>query len=194
MRIIAIAASVAILAGCATSPEYTAYLQAQQDANRQAAEHQKPLVRLTAQPGQQITGLQSLEVYTPTTAPVIQQQRPNEWAAVVGQGIGVIGTIGGIHAGGKAAIGLAGEIRQAGTAGYAHIQAPGAVTTMTGSTGVLGAGAYAIDSTHAPTVVNQPAPTIVTAPDPVIVPPADPVIVPPTIVNPVVVRPEVVTQ
>jgi hypothetical protein len=161
------------LAACATSSEYTAYLQAQQEANRQAAETQKPLVRLTAQPGQQITGLQSLEVYTPTAAPVIQQQRPNEWAAVVQSGLGVVGTLGGVALGGKAAIGMAREIKEAGTAGYSFVQAPGTVTTTTTT----------IDTTHAPTVVTAPDPVIVTQPAPVIV----------TTPDPVVVRPEVVT-
>lgn len=156
------------LAACASSPEYESYLKAQHEANRHAAENQKPLVRLTAQPGQQITGLQSLEVYTPAAAPVIQQQRPNEWAAVVGQGLGVISSIGGLAVGGKAAIGLAREVRQAGTAGYPFVQAPGTVTTTT------------IDTTHAPTVVTAPDPVIVTQP-------------PVQVVNPVVVRPEVVT-
>ena len=32
------------LTACATSSEYTAYLQAQQEANKQAAEHQATLV------------------------------------------------------------------------------------------------------------------------------------------------------
>lgn len=169
----------ALAAGCSTTGDYKAYLQAQAEANRQAAEGQKPLVELTAQPGQPITGLSSLKVYPPTAAPVIQQSRPNEWAGVVGQGLGVLGTLGGIHYGGKAAVGLASEIRQAGTAGYAHIQAPGTVTTNTLSgTGTLGSGAYShTDSTHAPTVVTTPDPVIVTQPAPVIVPAPDPVIV-----------------
>ena len=179
-----------VIAGCASSPDYDSYLKAQTEANRQAQESQKPLVRLTAQPGQQITGLQSLEVFAPTSMPVIQQARPNEWAAVVGQGLGVLGTVGSIYYGGKAAASLASEVRQAGTAGYAHIQAPGAITTTSTSTtttntmsgtGVLGSGTYStdqhnitssynpttgsynpVDSTHTPTVVFQPAPVVVT--------------------------------
>lgn len=153
------------LAGCASDKEYGAYIAAQQEANRQAAADQKPLVRLTAQPGQTITGLASLEVYTPTAAPVIQQARPNEWVGVINTGLAVTGTVLGIHAGGIAAGRLADSVGRAGTAGYAHVQAPGSVATttntMTGSTGVLGSGSY--DATHTPTVVNQPAPVQIPA-------------------------------
>lgn len=177
--------SALILSACAT-PGYDSYLQAQSEANRQALEAQKPLIKITAQPGQQITGLQSLEVYTPQQMPVIQQARPNEWAAVLGQAVGVVGQIGSIYYGGQAAIGIAGEIRQAGTAGYAHIQAPGAVTTTTNTTttstattntmsnsnGVLGSGTYQIDQTHVPTIVT-----------PAIVQPATPVITPVVVVK-----------
>ena len=61
-----------LLTACASSPDYNQYIQAQTEANKQAMESQKPLVRLVAQPGMAITGLQSLEVYTPSQAPVIQ--------------------------------------------------------------------------------------------------------------------------
>jgi hypothetical protein len=155
------------LAACATSPEYTSYLQAQQEANKQAIEHQKPLVRLTAHPGQTITGLQSLEVYTPTAAPVFQQSRPNEWAAVVQTGLGVVGTLGGIKLGGDAAIGLAGEMRKGASYGYDYMQNP------------LTQPAPLVVTQPAPTIVTQPAPTIVTAPSA-------------QVVNPVVVQPVVV--
>jgi hypothetical protein len=177
---------IPFLTACA-STDYNNYLKAQQEANAQAAQNRKPLIEITAQPGQAITGLAGLKVYMPESAPVIQQQRENEWARVVGQGLSVLGTVGGIYYGGKAAAGLASEVRQAGTAGYAHIQAPGAISTvtttttntttntntMTGSEGVLGSGTYSLDSTHTPTVVLQP----------------DPIIVRPTIVEPTVITP-----
>lgn len=169
----------ALLAGCA-STDYKQYIAAQEKANEMAIKEQKPLVEITAQPGQSITGLAG----------------PNEWVGVFSQGLGVLGTLGGIHYGGKAAVGLASEVRQAGTAGYPFVQAP---TTLSG-TGTIGGGAYS-DSTHAPTVatapdplvvnqpapviVNQPAPTVVTQPAPVIVPAT-----PPTVVNPVVITPD----
>lgn len=186
---------VLLVTGCASDKEYAAYIAAQQEANRQAAAEQKPLVRLTAQPGQTITGLQSLEVYTPTSAPVIQQARGNEWASVVNTGLAITGTVVGIHAGGIAAARLADSVGRAGTAGYAHVQAPGAVTTntMTNSTGVIGSGSY--DSTHMPTIVNQPAPLVVTQPPIQVVTQPDPIVItqppvqvvtqpPPAVVNP----------
>lgn len=107
MKIIAVFIVAIMLAGCASDKEYLAYISAQQEANRQAAADQKPLVRITAQPGQQITGLQSLEIYTPTVAPTIQQARPNEWVGAVQTGLAVTGTILGIRAGGIAAASLA---------------------------------------------------------------------------------------
>ena len=165
--------SVLLLTACATGPEYNQYLQAQSEANKQAVEHQKPLVRLVAQPGMAITGLHSLEVYTPSQAPVIQQARPSEWAAVAQTGLSTLATLGGIKLGGDAVIGLASQVKQAGTFGYQYVKAPG--TSFTNS--------FNSDSTHAPTVVNQPAPIVVNQPAPTIV---DPVIVtqpPPVIVT-----------
>lgn len=134
------------LAGCTASGDYKQYLQAQGDANRVATESQKPLVRLTAQPGQAITGLSSLEVFMPTVMPVVQQARPSEWAGVLGQGISVLGSVAGIHAAGQAAVGLADSVGRAGTTGYQYVQAPQAniatdssnrsvTTTTTTSTG-----------------------------------------------------------
>lgn len=187
---LALLAALALTA-CASDKDYQTYIAAQQHANTQAAADQKPLVRLTAQPGQNITGLASLEVFTPQAAPVIQQARPNEWVGVINTGLAVTGTVLGIHAGGIAAGRLADSVGRAGTAGYQHVQAPGAVTnttnTMTGSTGTLGSGSY--DATHTPTVVVQPAPAQIPAGEVVVV---NPVVVDPAVVNPVVVNPVVV--
>jgi hypothetical protein len=135
-----IAAILAItLTGCSTTGDYSTYVAAQAEANRQAFAEQKPLVRLTAQPGQAITGLAGLEVYMPGTAPTIQQARPNEWAGVVGQGLSVVGAVLGIKYAGEAAIGLANSVGNAGTAGYAHVQAPAANVTTTTTTNTVGA-------------------------------------------------------
>lgn len=171
--LIIILTAAAALAGCATSGDYKAYVDAQAAAQRLAVEAQKPIVRITAQPGQPITGLQSVEVYAPAVAPVVQQARPSEWAGVLGQGLAVTGTVLGIQAAGRAAIGLSDSVGRAGAAGYQYIQAPGAVTTVgdysgaqSGNSGRL-AGGDITDSTHAPTVVMQPAP--VTQPAPVVV-------------------------
>ena len=106
----------------------------------------------------------SLEVYIPSQAPVIQQARPSEWAAVAQTDLSTLATLGGIKLGGDAVIGLASQVRQAGTFGYQYVKAPGPSFTNS----------FNNDSTHAPTVVNQPTPTIVTQPAPTIV---DPVIV-----------------
>lgn len=145
LKLCGVLAVLGVMTGCSTTGDYKAYLQAQAEANRQAAEGQKPLVELTAQPGQAITGLASLKVYTPTAAPVIQQSRPNEWAGVVGQGLAITGTVLGIQAAGKAAIGLADSVGKAGTAGYQFIQAPQANQTISGA-GVIGAGTYSTTS------------------------------------------------
>ena len=123
------------LAGCASSGDYKQYVAAQSEANKLAVDTQKPLVRLTAQPGQAITGLASLEVYTPTAAPVIQQARPNEWVGVLGQGLSILGTVASLKVSGDAAIGLADSVGKWSTAGYSSVQAPAAnISTVTTTT------------------------------------------------------------
>ena len=111
------------LTGCATE-DYGRYVAAQSDANRAAIDAQKPLIRITAQPGQAITGLASLEVYTPTAAPVIQQSRPNEWIGVIGQALGILGTVGSLKVSGDAAVGLVDSVGKWTTTGYSSVQAP----------------------------------------------------------------------
>lgn len=181
------------LTGCASSNEYKQYLAAQSDAHRLSIEAQKPLVRLTAHAGQQITGLASLEVYMPATAPAVQQARPSEWASIIGQGLSIAGTVGGLYLGGRASADLARAVGASSTAGYQWLQAPAAtVTTLntttttstvgansgsnSGNSGRIAAGDIS-DSTHTPTVVTQPAPVIVTQPAPVIVTQPAPVVV-----------------
>lgn len=168
-----------VLAGCSTTGEYRDYLTATHEGHKLALQNQKPLVEIEAAEGQVITGLKAVRVYTPVSAPVVQQARPNEWAGVANNALGVIGSLGGVYLGGKAAEGLATAVGSAATAGYGYIQAPGAVTTTTigansgansGNSGRL-AGGDVTDSTHAPTVVEQPAPVIVTQPAPVVVTP-----------------------
>lgn len=158
MKLILTTIAAITLTGCASNKEF---LQAQLDAQKVASESQKPLVEITAQPGQQITGLAGIKVYMPTQAPQIKQH-VNEWASVVGQGLSVVGTLGGIKFAGDAAIGLSDSIgrNNAGIAGM--IQAPTTNTTTLSGTGTVGSGAFnATDSTHTPTVVNQPTPVIV---------------------------------
>ena len=175
MRIILMMLAL-VLAGCA-STDFRDYLTAQHAANELAMKEQKPLFRLTAQDGQSITGLKSIEVFTPQAPAQIQQARPNEWAGVLNNAISVAGGVGQVIATGRAAVGIADSVGKAATAGYGFIQSPGAVTTTTigansgansGNSGRL-AGGDVTDSTHAPTVVEQPAPVVVTQPQPVIV-------------------------
>lgn len=180
-RMLAIAAAV-LMSACASGGDYKAYLAAHAEAQRLTADTQKPLVELTAHPGQPITGLAGLRVYMPTQAPVVQQARPNEWAAVVGQGLSIVGTVGSIVAAGRAASNLADSVGNASTAGYGYIQAPAANVTTTTTTHSIGdysganagnsgriAGTSMTDSTSTPTVVTQPPPVVVTQPAPVIV-------------------------
>lgn len=176
----AIVIGVVALTGCA-SGNYGEYVKAQSDANRLAVESQKPMVRLTAQPGQPITGLASLEVYAPTSAPVIQQSRPNEWAGVLGHGISVAGSVLGIKYAGEAATSLADSVGRSSNAGYQYIQAPAAnvstvttdasTVTTTSTTSTVGdnsgsnsgnsgriAGTSMSDATSEPTVVHAVTP------------------------------------
>jgi hypothetical protein len=172
------------LAGCAGSGDYAKYVDAQAQLAR---ENQKPLLILEAQDGQPIAGLKRLEVNAPGGNPgsVIAAPR-NEWAGVIQSGLGVLGTVGGVVAGGMAAKGLATAVGNAATAGYSHVQAPGAstvtTTTNTASNGsVAGGGSVApVTSTTtatttttttdnhsqtAPPTVVQPQPGRVCAPD-----------------------------
>lgn len=121
-----------ILGGCAASPDYTNYLTAQTNANMNHV--QKPLLVLEGHNGQPITGLARVEVNMPTQAPVIQQARPNEWAGVASQALGVVGVIGGVMATGKAMSGVAEAVGQSSTVGYQYVQTPQANVTTTTTT------------------------------------------------------------
>lgn len=200
--------ALSALTGCASSSDYKQYLVAQSQAHRMSIETQKPLVRLTAHAGQQITGLASLEVYMPASAPVVQQARPNEWAAVIGQGLSIAGTVGGLYLGGRASADLARAVGSSSTVGYQFVQAAAATVTNTtntttttattttstvgansgsnsGNSGRIAAGDIS-DSTHTPTVVTQPAPVVVTQPAPTVITQPAPIIVtqPPPIIVP----------
>ncbi|MCK0507902.1 hypothetical protein [Aromatoleum anaerobium] len=174
MRYIMMMLAALLLAGCSTSGEYRDYLTAQHEANKLAA-NQPPLFRLTAQDGQAITGLKSVEVFMPQAPAQIQQARPNEWAGVLNNAISTAGGVGQVIATGRAAVGIADSVGKAATLGYSHIQAPGAVTTIgdnsganSGNSGRI-AGGDQIDSTSAPTVVLQPEPVVVEQPAPLVV-------------------------
>lgn len=99
MKIILALVVALALTGCA-SDGYQQYLSAQSAA----IQSQKPMLEIVAQPGQPITGLASIRVYGPGMS--IQQERPNEWAAVVASGLQVAGVVGGIVAAGQASANL----------------------------------------------------------------------------------------
>lgn len=170
-----------LMAGCASTESYGRYLAAQAQATQAAIKAQKPLLKITAQSGQAITGLSSIEVYGQAALPTFQQERPNEWAAVAQSGLQMLGVVGGVIAGGRAAEDLANAVGKSSTYGYQYIQASGPVTTNNTSTLTTSttdshavdshntvdshaiSGSYnPVDNTGTPTVVYQPAPVVVT--------------------------------
>lgn len=167
-----------VLAGCGTTRDFRDYLTAQHSVTELSIKEQKPLVRIEAQPGQQITGLAKIEVYAPQAIPQIQQARPNEWAAVANNAIDKLGGVGQVIATGRAVVGIADVVGDAATAGYGYIQAPGAVTNIgdnsganSGNSGRL-AGGDVTDSTQPPVIVRPDVvrPDVVQIPTQVIVP------------------------
>lgn len=177
MKHVLVALFALFLVACSTSGDYQQYLAAQQAATSAALAAHKPLVLIEAHEGQPITGLKRIEVNTPMEAPVVQQSRPNEWAAVADRAIGVLGTGLGLKLGGDAAIGLAREVGRASSTGYGFVQAPGAVTTTnttigansganSGNSGRL-AGGDVTDSTHTPLIAR---PEVVVVPTQVVTP------------------------
>jgi hypothetical protein len=111
-----------------------------------------------------------------------QIQMPDDpWARVADRAMGVIGTIGGIWAGGEAAIGLVGAV--GGVVGTALQSMPDAV--------VVTQPAPVVVDPQAPVVVTQPAPIVVTQPPPLVVETPPPTIVyphPAQVVDPVIVQ------
>jgi hypothetical protein len=103
------------LSGCATAEEKQAYMNAQLDALKL----QKPLLLLRAKSGESIElrGVEELAVHAPVNAQNgLIRQHQSEWAPVLREGLGIIGTVGGIYYGGQAAVQLADSIgRSAGT-------------------------------------------------------------------------------
>ena len=159
MKVIAIAIALS-LAGCATSDGYQRYLQAQSAAIKA----QKPMLRITAEKGQAITGLASIEVYGPGMS--IQQERPSEWAAVATSALQVVGVVGGIVAAGQASANLVDSV-----GGLGISSSVTNTDNRTWDRHDISNSYNPADSTHAPTVVTQPAPLVVTQPAPLVVVP-----------------------
>lgn len=102
-----ILAALVGLAGCSSKEEVLAYYQ----ANLEAIKAQPPIVKLKAQPGQQITGLESLEVYAPQPGGGRVAQHEDPGWKVLGQGVGAAAAVGGAY------VALDGANKIAGTVG-----------------------------------------------------------------------------
>ncbi len=160
------------LTGCASSDGYQRYLSAQSAAIKA----QKPMLRITAEKGQAITGLASIEVYGPGMS--IQQEKDSEWAAVVSSGINVLGVVGGIVAAGNASENLVQAV------GGLGISSSVVTTTTDNRTVDTHAITDSYNATATPTVVTSPAPVIVEQPAPIVIQQPAPVIVQPQVVMP----------
>lgn len=126
--------TISLLAGCAVpvDPNYTNYLQVMAKAK---AQEQPPLVEMTCPAAGCVVS--SFKVYAPPgggqqvaqiAAPVAHQ---DQWADVAKTLIGGAVQVGGYAMGAKAALGVANAVKDAGTAGYRYVQAPGSTTTTT---------------------------------------------------------------
>ena len=146
---IAIALSLALLTGCATTtldPNYQAYIEAQKV---QMSKDKMPIMRIKAFPGQSITlsGVEEFSVYSQegtNQQTAAQQYQPprNDAVEIAKSFLGVAGVIGGTMAGGWAAKGIVNATGAAANHGYQFIQAPAVPqANMTiGGSGVIGAG------------------------------------------------------
>lgn len=148
-----------MVTGCASTESYGRYLQAQSAAIKA----QKPMLKITAQQGQAITGLASIEVYGPGMA--IQQEKDNEWARVVTSGLQVVGVVGGIVAAGNASANLVDSV-----AGLGITSSVSNITTdnRTWDTHAI---TDSYNQTAKPTIVTQPAPAQIPAGEVVVVQP-----------------------
>lgn len=174
MVVVAFLLITTLISGCASTESYSRYLAAQSQATSAAMKSQKPLLKIIAQQGQAITGLASIEVYGQAAMPTFQQERPSEWAAVAQSGLQVLGVVGGVIAGGRAAEDLANAVGKHANYGYQYIQAPGATTTSTLTTSTTDSRTFdshnisssynPVDNAGTPTVVYQPTPVVVTSP------------------------------
>lgn len=196
MRVAIVVFSVIWLAGCMSSKQLEAELAFYklQEAQIQHKQQQdaKPLFELVAADGSKDIVLQNvsaLRVYQPTglsegsNKPTLHQYAQRDYAA---PWVGLAGSALQLAIPAFAAYKTIDSVaRNAGTT----ITNAGAGSVTTGGTGtnLSGTGAWlgddsstTTDSTHTPTIVEQPAPIIVPSPDPIIVPTPDPIIVQPS--------------
>lgn len=115
--------------------DYSAQVAATQALN---GRDRKPIFKLTAAPGQPITGLESLEVYGDEKQIDIPSAPPSAAAQIGLKALDVVKDVATAGIIGSVARNVSNNMREAGTAGYQYVQAPGA-TTING-TGVVGGG------------------------------------------------------
>jgi len=112
---VCLAGAAILAAGCASTEEKQAYI----DAQLKALSQQKPLLELRAKPGEaiELKGVEALLVHAPVGGGNgLIRQHQNEWAPVLREGLGLAGMVAGIYYGGEAAVRLADTVgRNAGT-------------------------------------------------------------------------------
>lgn len=165
MKLILLAA-IALIVGCANNPSAEqAYYQAA------AAEQGRPLVELIAEPGQAITGLQSLRVYAPQTGGGVRQyQKQYHPAWGIAASAVQIGLP--IYLGGKAAVDLADSVgRSVGAVARDVVVVEQPAPTIVDPVIVEQPPA------NPPIVVGPPDPIIIEQPAPIVIPPPDPIFV-----------------
>jgi hypothetical protein len=185
MKLIAIILTALALTGCATA-EYAAYADAHKaQAAAQTARYQAladiakqgdTTAKVAAVMSLQMGGQQ--QQVSQIAAPKSVGDQLLQWTATLLPGLtNIYGinkqtSLGMRQSDNAAAIGMSTNAAFVGIAG--KIQAPGAVTTTTTTTTD---NSVRTDSTHTPTVVNQPAPLVVTQPAPITVTQPAPLVV-----------------
>lgn len=176
MRTFLIAAILVAVAGCATSNEQAYYDALAKIHSRPTM----PLVELVAQPGQQITGLQSLKVYAPengqsgAVVPQYREQHHPAWGiAATAVQVGLP-----IYLGGQAAIGLSKAVGDRVGAVARDVTVVDPVIVTQPDPTIVQTPDPIIVQPQPPTIIEQPAPIIVPSPDPIIIEQPAPIVIP----------------
>lgn len=147
-----------LTAGCASSEEKTAYLNAQLEALKL----QKPILELRAKPGESIElkGVEALLVHAPLGGGAGGQirQHQNEWAPVAREGLGILGVVGGIYFAGEKAVQLAEVVgKNAGTQITGSFNNSGGQSPVSFYAGQGGAPSQGVSDRHDSTDDHSPA-------------------------------------
>ncbi len=139
MKLAALGAAL-VLTGCANmAPQYTEYARAAAEITKAQA---RPLLLIEAVPGQPITiNAAKVEVNAPSGGLAsVGLQAPEDpsktWAPVVGQALGVAGTILGIQSAGRYAVAVGRVVQDTASAGYSALGASGAATASVATAGL----------------------------------------------------------